>query len=234
MGKRDYKGDDDRFASAFKFARVEAELSQESVAEQMRDLGFDMSQPVVGKIERGNRRVSIGEAEALASIVKTSLSALLAGPRFLRLEKAMNEMKRRRNDLIEAALRYQGGQQALAMLGDELRRDGDLDAYETEVLEDQLFESIHDVMDEVRRDNIGINLGRQIRDDLDEGDTDERGDTSSDEPERIVSSADGASFLSRFGDHFGDEVNHAVDYNAMVAILGDADEASSDGRENDV
>lgn len=68
---------DDRFAENFRKRRDLQGLSQADVAEKMTERGFAFHQQTVAKIERGTRRVGIGEAVELANILDLSVDALL-------------------------------------------------------------------------------------------------------------------------------------------------------------
>jgi transcriptional regulator with XRE-family HTH domain len=234
MGNRDFKALDDKFAAAFKLARVDADLSQEAVADQMRALGFDMSQPVIGKIERAKRRVTIGEAQALASCVKVPVSTLLAGPESMRIDRALSELYRLRREFFTAAENFQGGQGALAILADGIDRAGELDEYDRARVEHDLLETLEDVLNELKRDNIAESKSRAIREDLDWEDQD---------PEvvnaRIQSKLDSAgtsfapeSFIGRYYAKFGHEVSHLVEGAGFEAIF-DAGSPASDTEDAD-
>lgn len=64
------------FAGSLGQARVRADLTQREVAERMQMAGFSwFRQVTVGEIERGNRRVRLGEAVELARITGMDLMA---------------------------------------------------------------------------------------------------------------------------------------------------------------
>ncbi len=68
---------DDLFGEAFRAARTRAGLTQDQVVQAMTDRGFaTFHQVTIYKIERGDRRVSVGEGLALAEIVGHSLGSL--------------------------------------------------------------------------------------------------------------------------------------------------------------
>jgi transcriptional regulator with XRE-family HTH domain len=66
-----------RLAANLKVARETAGLSQEAVAQGMRETGYRFHQQTIGKIEAGDRIVSAEEASALASVIGTSIYMLL-------------------------------------------------------------------------------------------------------------------------------------------------------------
>jgi transcriptional regulator with XRE-family HTH domain len=67
-----------RFATNLRAARDRAGLSQRVLAAQMRQMGFrHMHQQTIAQIEAGTRSVRLGEADALASILRTNMTALM-------------------------------------------------------------------------------------------------------------------------------------------------------------
>ncbi|WP_307223360.1 helix-turn-helix transcriptional regulator [Microbacterium arborescens] len=65
---------DTAFADWIKDARTRAGVSQEELARRVRERGFDFQQQTIYKIEKGSRRVSIGEAVALADALDQNLA----------------------------------------------------------------------------------------------------------------------------------------------------------------
>lgn len=68
---------DETFAANLKQAREDARLSQEELARRMSLRGFRFHQSTVNKIETGERKVSIGEAAELATVLHVRLEALV-------------------------------------------------------------------------------------------------------------------------------------------------------------
>lgn len=94
---------DAAFAEALREARIGARLSQDDVAEQMTERGYEFHQTTIGKIERGNRRVTVGEAVELADIVGFPLALLVEkNPASLIARRAEIEAKTRQllSDLV--------------------------------------------------------------------------------------------------------------------------------------
>jgi transcriptional regulator with XRE-family HTH domain len=227
MGQQDFKNLDDRFAAAFKVARDHAELSQEAIAERMRELGFDMSQPVIGKIERGQRKVSIGEAEALSSTVSQDLHSLLAGPQYMRLRRATAELDRLRTEVMQSIARFQSGQQAMALFADQLKGLGELGELDAEDVEYLMLEPIAEIVAELKKDNISANVARRHRDQLDQ-------DVEAEHLVQSESRVREDSYFNRYLSAFGDEVNLSVDGQAFGAIFGlDIEEDANVTTEND-
>lgn len=217
---KDFRELDDKFAAAFRIARDQAELSQEAVADRMREFGFDMSQPVIGKIERGMRRVSIGEAEALSSAVGNSLSGLLAGPSYLKAEAAQAGLRGLRAGLKEAVNRFQSGQAALALFADGVQREGEIDAYTAETFEQAITETVEDVLQEVKHDNLAANAGRKLRDEM---------DMTDEEKTWLPRQYDPETYFGRYMAGVGDEVDQTPNGDAFAAIFGIEIRKASDG-----
>ncbi|MGV8883447.1 MAG: helix-turn-helix domain-containing protein [Rhodoglobus sp.] len=81
MGYLETIGDapDDTFASSFKTTRLAVGQSQEHVATAMSERGYSFHVTTIGKIERGDRKVTVGEAVTLADVLGVSLDTLLVG-----------------------------------------------------------------------------------------------------------------------------------------------------------
>ncbi|PZU48441.1 MAG: hypothetical protein DI566_04195 [Microbacterium sp.] len=78
MATRGKMGDGDRlFAEGFKTARSARGMTHPQVVDAMNELGFNFAQQTVYKIENGLRRVTIGEAIALADVIGVPLEKLL-------------------------------------------------------------------------------------------------------------------------------------------------------------
>ncbi|WP_022891227.1 helix-turn-helix domain-containing protein [Agromyces subbeticus] len=65
------------FANAMRDARLAAGISQGDLGARMAQRGFDFHQTTIAKIERGARRVTVGEAAELADIAGVPLAAIL-------------------------------------------------------------------------------------------------------------------------------------------------------------
>lgn len=92
--------------------RLRGELSQQNVADFMRERGFEWAQATVWSIEKGKRPLRLSEAEALADYFDVQVVDLLAAPPALWL--------------AEAVANYQSGLSQLALWRDrveDLRAD---------------------------------------------------------------------------------------------------------------
>ncbi|GAA1768434.1 helix-turn-helix domain-containing protein [Agromyces humatus] len=84
------------FANAVRDARLAAGMSQDDLGTRMARRGFDFHQTTIAKIERGARRVTVGEAAELADIVGIPLAAVLErDPASMPAKRAQLEAKTR-------------------------------------------------------------------------------------------------------------------------------------------
>ncbi len=97
---RFFETSDAAFAHFFREARERRGLSQERVATDMQRMGFDFHQPTVYKIEKGLRKVTVGEAVALAEIVGEPVDSLVNRTPDTP-ESLANEVRRASRDLVE-------------------------------------------------------------------------------------------------------------------------------------
>jgi transcriptional regulator with XRE-family HTH domain len=67
---------DERFATNIREERERQKKSQGELARQMAERGFPYYQQTVRRIEDGRRKVSVGEAKALADILETTMERL--------------------------------------------------------------------------------------------------------------------------------------------------------------
>jgi transcriptional regulator with XRE-family HTH domain len=65
------------FGRRLRYLREQAELTQQQLADVMRAAGAKMHRSTVGKIEAGERLVSIGEASQFADVLGVNLTELL-------------------------------------------------------------------------------------------------------------------------------------------------------------
>jgi transcriptional regulator with XRE-family HTH domain len=67
---------DERFATNIREERGRQKLSQGELARRMAERGFPYYQQTIRRIEEGRRKVSVGEAKALADILETTMERL--------------------------------------------------------------------------------------------------------------------------------------------------------------
>ncbi|WP_448002548.1 helix-turn-helix domain-containing protein [Agromyces bauzanensis] len=88
---------DSAFARAVRDARLALGLSQDDLGARMAQRGYDFHQTTIAKIERGARRVAVGEAAELADILGIPLAAVLGrDPASVSARRAQIEAKTRR------------------------------------------------------------------------------------------------------------------------------------------
>lgn len=72
-------GPEDRFAANLRYARRHRGLSQEALAAAMAARGYRWHQATVYKVESGERRIQLGEAVAVATILAVPLEPMAGG-----------------------------------------------------------------------------------------------------------------------------------------------------------
>lgn len=96
MDAPDFSTVDSSFGERFLEARRMKGLSQEAIATGLSARGINMHVTAIGKIERGERRVTIGEASALASTLGFTLDGLVGGGADLTTSYALSNRARDR------------------------------------------------------------------------------------------------------------------------------------------
>lgn len=182
---------DRNFGRNLRTARQSAELSQEDLATRVTELGYEVSQATVGKIERGDRKVSIGEAEAFARAIGRPLHELMQGRNELTANLVHERLIRLRDEFATALDAWQVGQQMAAILVSDLK---DVSPLMNDLLEEAILESPEDVVLSIQRDHQAENAARDMRDDLDSP------DRGSSETPRLLREGILARYYSKFGD----------------------------------
>lgn len=99
-------------------ASERGELSQQWLADKMRERGWKWAQATVWNVEKGERPLRLAEAEDIAQILGTELKRLTARPSELEtvqhLEHGVNEMQRIRERFEGAVDRLEREQTSLA------------------------------------------------------------------------------------------------------------------------
>ena len=96
---------DERFGPAFAAARKARGLSQEDVSAEMERRGHHVALTAISRLEKSQRKVTVGEAIALASIVGSTVEEL-AGAADPRLAVAFSTASRLERVLARAAAEY--------------------------------------------------------------------------------------------------------------------------------
>lgn len=101
---------DQWLAANLKAARERSGLSQEAVAQRMREAGFRFHYQTVGRIEAGSQLARVGEAKALAAIFGLSVDSLTEPPATRREAWQLTGLTRQlpglRDEAETAARRY--------------------------------------------------------------------------------------------------------------------------------
>ncbi|MGO2746738.1 helix-turn-helix domain-containing protein [Microbacterium sp.] len=94
MDAPNYSTVDANFGERFLTARKLKGLSQEAVVTGLISRGLTMHVTAIGKIERGERRVTVGEASALASVLGYTLDGLIGGGADLMMAYVLSDRAR--------------------------------------------------------------------------------------------------------------------------------------------
>lgn len=101
-------------------ARIRGNLSQQALADLMRERGHDWTQATVWAVEKGRRPIRLAEAEVLAGILQVDISSLLELPTWIALLNAVDNLAQAENDLRDAAERYERSMYSVAYYADLL------------------------------------------------------------------------------------------------------------------
>lgn len=149
------------FGKAVRARRIDRELSQEDLAQRVSARGYALSQATVGKIERGDRKVTIGEAEAIAAALATNVRELVLGPSYVTREILMSRLNTLRRELIDAVAAFDSGRALVAF------EAVGLSDYDRDWLRDSVLESAEEVIADYRKDVLVENEARRRRDEMD-------------------------------------------------------------------
>lgn len=122
---------DEHFAANLRSTREAMGITQAELAERMRDRGFGFHQATIYKIEKGERKVSIGEAMAIAGLFDIDVTDLAEAPTEVRDAEFYASLlwERTRNlieaihDLWGATDRFKSHQEGLTHLLDTLLKE---------------------------------------------------------------------------------------------------------------
>ena len=141
---------DANFGSRLKSAREKREMSQVHLAESMRPYGFDFTQQTIYKIEAGHRKVTVGEATALAKALGLwSVADLSRGEGSLQVSLMIGLVDIGYREFYDAGQRVIRHQVQLARDISGLPDDTELPDSQLSLLRDTLyrsfFETAHDL-----------------------------------------------------------------------------------------
>lgn len=152
---------DDEFGEALRIARQAKGVTQEELSAMLEPMGVKLSQATIGKIERGDRKVTIGESHALARALRLYGDELVRGvsaTTSLALRRKLAEFRDEAKDALhafEAAQALVEVQASALELADQSDLRADVD------------ETIEHLVEEYRRDRQADNVAIDLRQDLD-------------------------------------------------------------------
>ena len=130
---KDLETIDDLFGQRFAEARKGRGFSQEAIVLELEKRGYPLHLTAVGKIERGQRRVTVGEAAALADALDYTLDTLIGGQGKLLSAHAVGTRERQR--LSTQAHTYADAMLDIAVAADSVKlRVVDADWLDTELV----------------------------------------------------------------------------------------------------
>ena len=88
------------FGRAVRQQRLKAELSQKALADQLTAAGFSIDGPGVSRLEKGNRSIRLGEAQAIADVLAVPLDYLVGTSPKLELTTARRNARRSRDAAV--------------------------------------------------------------------------------------------------------------------------------------
>lgn len=138
--------------------RLDMGKSQEALAAEMTHRGFPMSQPTIGKIERGDRKVTLGEALAFADTLGIDPLALTRLSVDVPSDVLLRRIADGRANLKETLRGFEEMQYALTVEADDL-------AHVTSELEELLLEAVEDIVKEYRNETTEAVRQRRTNDD---------------------------------------------------------------------
>lgn len=145
---------DDEFGEALRIARQASGITQEELADMMFAMGFKLSQATIGKIERGERKVTVGESQALARGLGLFGSELIRGVSGASARVLKDRLKILRDEAKDALHAYEAGQ-ALVLV-----QLAGLSEMDRAPLEREVHESLEELVESYRRDREVANTAR--------------------------------------------------------------------------
>lgn len=99
-------------------------MSQQALADKMREAGFDWAQATVWSVEKGKRPLRLAEAEAVAKIFGFDLNALTTHTSWYTLFNHATDLQRANMALWQAAENYEATLRTLVEAADEMVAEG--------------------------------------------------------------------------------------------------------------
>ena len=137
---------DGEIGEALRIARLAKGVTQDDLSAAVEAMGVKLSQATIGKIERGERKVTLGESYALSRALGLFQDELVGGISATSAFALAERLDRLRDELKEALHAFESGQ---ALVIAQARA---LDPSDQVRLRDAVRESLEDVIEEYRRD----------------------------------------------------------------------------------
>lgn len=142
----DFSRIDDEFGEALRIARQAKGVTQEELAAALESMGLKLSQATIGKIERGDRKVTVGEAHALSRSLRLYNDELMRGVSATSALALQAGLDRLRDDVKDALHAFEAGQALVEVQGRALAVE------DQHALSGAVTETIEEVVEEYRRD----------------------------------------------------------------------------------
>lgn len=137
---------DDEFGKALRIAREAKGVTQEELAEAVERMGIRLSQATIGKIERGDRKVTVGESHALARALRIHEGELARGvsaTTALVLRDRLDALRAEAKDALHA---FESAQALVEV------QSKSLPDTEQVALQDAVAETLEELIEDYRRD----------------------------------------------------------------------------------
>lgn len=95
--------------------RLRGEMSQQAVADAMRERGHKWSQATVWSVEKGDRPLRFTEAEDLASVFRVMLQSLTMTPKDARVVQLVDEVAKAGEAVADAVARFEARHDTLSV-----------------------------------------------------------------------------------------------------------------------
>lgn len=157
----DFSRIDDQFGEALRIARQAKSVTQEELAAALESMGVKLSQATIGKIERGERKVTVGESHALSRALRLYDDELVRGisaTTALALQRKLDQLRDEVKDALHA---FEAAQALVEVQGKALAME------DQHALEGAVTEPIEHVVEEYRRDRQVDNEAAARRQELD-------------------------------------------------------------------
>lgn len=137
---------DDEFGEALRIARQAKGVTQEELADAVERMGIKLSQATIGKIERGERKVTVGESYALSRALRIYDGELVRGIAAATALALAEKLERLRAEAKDALHVFESAQALVEAQAHQLPES------ERATLQGAIRETIEDLVEDYRRD----------------------------------------------------------------------------------